>query len=620
MAVKILIGGEDTIPALLAKQKASWEKLEKSSDDFGKSVAKAERTAVSYGKSLVKQNRSAEQALKDRVSAVQLAAKKEEITQQEKVDTIRKLIAKHREEGEAAKAAALKATDAYKRQATEIDAGVRKVGQLKKANKSLDKQYDDLRTSITAAFDAGKISADDYKTSLAQLDKEQKELGKNTGKSLNMKEQITSAIASIGVIGSAWRAVKMSVDEYNASKERAMNETERLAAVRQALGSLTDVPFSKLESASDELATDPTLGLTRVESRELTFAGESGGFDPRIPAELDAAFAVELGQQVAGGFRQQFARENLSEENAIDTVAIAAAKSLFKPAQFLPQVQKAAQGAEVLNASSSDVSAVVATMVGIDGNETGTRLKSFQETVAASGLKELKGLDLIPLIETLKDDAALRKKALGNNQLVNTFFKGASTRIDKFKEIDALIERAQTDKFSPVRDRVDEILDPTTTTGRIEISRRKSVAAEQSRLIAEENKFAKDGFNSLRIREEEATKQINQGGSSFSRGIANAAAYTVSGFTSDETSIRDASRYASAIAKGISLDTGGITSLQESEASKSLFTQTKLLESLERATNRQNALSEEQNQLLRDTKEQQFGGNSRPLSIPGVDR
>ena len=98
MPVKISIGlSDEQLLAQLAKQKTSWEKNEKAADDFGKSAAKAERAAVSHGKNLVKQHRSAEQALKDRVAAVDAAAKKGEISDEQRKTTIAGIIRKYRE-------------------------------------------------------------------------------------------------------------------------------------------------------------------------------------------------------------------------------------------------------------------------------------------------------------------------------------------------------------------------------------------------------------------------------------------------------------------------------------------------------------------------------------------
>ena len=119
MAVKIVVGlSDEQMLAQLAKQKASHGRKTKTRlTTSARLLQKLRSKRCGYGKSLVKQNRDAEQALKDRVAAVEAAAKKGEITEQERKRTVGELLRKHREAGEAAQEAARKGTDAYKKEA-----------------------------------------------------------------------------------------------------------------------------------------------------------------------------------------------------------------------------------------------------------------------------------------------------------------------------------------------------------------------------------------------------------------------------------------------------------------------------------------------------------------------
>ena len=78
MPVKIHLGMEDAqMLAQIKKQRASWEKNTKATEAFTGATAKAEAQAVRYGKAVVKQNRTAEQVLRDRIAAVELAGERE---------------------------------------------------------------------------------------------------------------------------------------------------------------------------------------------------------------------------------------------------------------------------------------------------------------------------------------------------------------------------------------------------------------------------------------------------------------------------------------------------------------------------------------------------------------
>lgn len=611
MAVKIFIGGEDSIPALLAKQKASWEKLEKSSDDFGKAAAKAQRIAVSYGKSIVKQNQTAEQTLKDRVAAVQAAAKKEEITQEQKVQTIRRLIGKYREEKEAAKQAAHEGTAAFKQQTREIDAGKRKVEQLIRVNKTLDQQYDEIRRSIKAAFKAGEISADEYKRSLQQLQIEQDEAvkkGKNAAGS-EFLEMAGKAALGVASIATAWQTATEAIAFYNSEKDKAMEVTNSLDDSRRSLRQVSKGDFDTLEQRSDDLTK---FGITRSQARDLVFSGRSTGFEGEeaIVAKADPVINIKDGAAFAGEFRKFFGGDNLSIEQAFNTALAGAAESKFNISELLPQVRTAAQGA-LKGGESSDVVAATSILADKFGQSTGDRLRALGGKVALDD--RTTGLNLIDAVKKLQGDDELRNDILKDNSELQAVFAEFSKQMGRIVSADKRIEVEQRRAGGTglISQAISEALNPATQSGRIEIARRKSIAQEQQADIETEKALSEKSFAVKAVLSEAEASRLRDSESSFQRFVGSTAASRTANFTSDETAIKTASGVGSAAAAGFTNPYGFASPIEFFQAS---------LDSLNQQAEMQLKVLQEQKLQNARMIELEEGKNQRPLSRPGEDR
>ena len=580
MAVKIFIGGEDSIPALLAKQKTSWDQLEQKTDEFGKATVKAERAAISHGKALVKQHRSEEQALKDRVAAVQAAARKEEITQEQKIETIRKIIGKYREERDAAKKAA---------------------------------------TEATTAFKAGTISGDNYKTSLQQLQVEQVQTGKKGRKSIGPEflSMAAGAVGGIASIATAWRTATAVVEFYNSEKNKAMEVTNSLDDSRRSLRQVSKGDFDQLEQRSDNLTK---FGITREQARELVFSGVSTGFkgEEATVAMADPVIAIKDGAAFAGEFRKFFGAEKLSIEQAFNTALAGAAGSKFNITEMLPQIRTASQGA-LAGGESSDVVAAVAVLADKFGQSTGDRLRALGGKVALD--ERTSGLNLIDAIKKLQGDKTLRDDILKDNSQLQEIYVGFVEGMNRIVAVDKQIEREQraSGRAGLIGKAIAEAMDQKTESGRIEVSRRNSIAAEQQSAIQVERRLSAEAFKTKTAVSNAEREMLNDPNSTATRRYAaSTAAGIASNFTSDAGDIKYASRFGSDFSKLFTEGGESIGSEREQQSlAMALEVQEKGFKVLESASNRQNELSAQQIEILNDLKRELKGAT---LSRPGVDR
>ena len=464
MPVKIIVGlSDEQLLAQLAKQKASWEKNEKAADDFGKSAAKAERAAVAHGRNLVKQHRSAEQALKDRVAALNLAAKKGEITDKQRKDTIAAVLQKHREAGEAAAEAARKGTDAYKREAAEIEKGKQKTKQLVDATKTLSQKNRELKLSIVAAYKAGEVSVDDMKTSIRELNKRQEDTKKSSPFGGNAIDQVKSYALGVASVGTAISLVKRVFQDYQQEVQKGRDSTIGLRDTRTSLLQVSDGTnfnqrLGKVDSAAGK------FGVDRDKAAQALFDSISneveGDFERILRA--DRVIPADVGAKFVGEFRKVFAKENLTADQSLNLGLSAAGTSKFNVQEIQPQIRTAAQGSSLLpGVEASDVAAFVSVLGSQFGDRTGTFIRSLQATAGAQLIKQQEALEgaegadrqkierniailsgsLPDLVEGLSENKELRGDITGGNKEVLTALTVAIKNLDKIRAVDATIER-----------------------------------------------------------------------------------------------------------------------------------------------------------------------------------
>lgn len=168
--------------ALNAEQKklvTEVGKVGKASEDAAnQSVAASKREQaerrkqVSTAQRLVKANETIEESYKREVQSLIKARKSGEISNDEYRKTIDRIKTAMRDQAVAAEDAAQRGTDAYRAQQKQVVTGEEKVRSLISATKTLDDRHIELKAAIDAAFKAGRIGANEHRTSLNELNKE----------------------------------------------------------------------------------------------------------------------------------------------------------------------------------------------------------------------------------------------------------------------------------------------------------------------------------------------------------------------------------------------------------------------------------------------------------------
>ena len=535
MPVKIIVGlSDEQLLAQLAKQKASWEKNEKAADDFGKSAAKAERAAVAHGRNLVKQHRSAEQALKDRVAALNLAAKKGEITDKQRKDTIAAVLQKHREAGEAAAEAARKGTDAYKREAAEIEKGKQKTKQLVDATKTLSQKNRELKLSIVAAYKAGEVSVDDMKTSIRELNKRQEDTKKSSPFGGNAIDQVKSYALGVASVGTAISLVKRVFQDYQQEVQKGRDSTIGLRDTRTSLLQVSDGTnfnqrLGKVDSAAGK------FGVDRDKAAQALFDSISneveGDFERILRA--DRVIPADVGAKFVGEFRKVFAKENLTADQSLNLGLSAAGTSKFNVQEIQPQIRTAAQGSSLLpGVEASDVAAFVSVLGSQFGDRTGTFIRSLQATAGAQLIKQQEALEgaegadrqkierniailsgsLPDLVEGLSENKELRGDITGGNKEVLTALTVAIKNLDKIRAVDATIER-DTKLAGTADSLISKRLDAFFKDPKLALDFANK-QAEVRREVAAENNFSARAAT-LQLRTNESNELLNNRDAGF---------------------------------------------------------------------------------------------------------
>ena len=549
MPVKISIGlSDEELLAQLAKQKTSWEKNEKAADDFGKSAAKAERAAVSHGKNLVKQHRSAEQALKDRVAAVDAAAKKGEISDEQRKTTIAGIIRKYREAGEAAKAAedkaaetALKSTKAYKEKAASIDRGRTKVKQLAESTQTLAQKNRALKKDIVAAYKAGEVSVDEMKTSIRELNRQHAETKKGNPFGGDALASVKSYALGVASVGTAIAVVKRAFESYQAEVQKGRDQTIGLRDTRTSLLQVSDESnFAQRLGRSDQAAAK--FGVERDKAAVALFDSISNEVEQDFERILraDRVIPADIGAKFVGEFRKVFAKENLTADQSLNLGLSAAGTSKFNVQEIQPQIRTAAQGSALLpGVEASDVAAFVSVLGSQFGDRTGTYVRSLQANAGAEliaqrdALKALesstgKGVELkrktaqeniailsksLPdLVGELSRNKDLRGKITGGNKEVLTALTVAIKNLDKIREVDATIER-DTKLAGTDQSLISKRLRAFFSDPKLALDFKNAQEKVGREISAEESFSAKKA--TVEIRSNKAANQLNEGNAGF---------------------------------------------------------------------------------------------------------
>eukprot|EP00923_Selenidium_pygospionis_P040615 GHVN01070119.1.p2 GENE.GHVN01070119.1~~GHVN01070119.1.p2 ORF type:complete len:601 (+),score=76.82 GHVN01070119.1:116-1804(+) len=551
---------------------------------------------------LSKKNETLKDTYKRRKAAIEAAGAAGLKTEAEVTTAVRQLKREVLDEAKAAKQAEeqrqailLRSTDAYRKQQAQIKRGVDKVNELKRANKSLDAQHDELKRAIKAAYDSGEIEADQYKQSI-------RELGEETNR-LKAKQQTSfgsGAIAQVGKyaasflsVASVIQVISKALQKLKEDQENALNIGNELKESRTKLRGLGG-NFGQLEKEADQISLD--TGITRAKSREILFTGQSqdlSSTDVGLVAKLDPIVDALTGIKFAADLRQQFDSENLTAEQALNIALTASDTSKFDPNAILPQLQKASIGAAVQGASSADTAALVSVLGSKLGESTGLSVRSLLTQFAIDKEQRFTGLDGIESIEKfISLPKAEQDTFTGTNKQVVGSIKIATESLTQIKEVAAKI-RAETEKSgtkeSAVRREIGEAFSTETNEGLLLRSQRELGRAEIENEISTESVAIK----AARRKADRLRGQTRLRDGTFLGGVAQ----VVEGFAESAGAVMEDAGVPMITESGERLD---LRSYEEQQA------QTLLLEKMAAG------LAEQNNTPAAPT--------NQPLSIPGEDR
>lgn len=540
MSARIQVTMEDEqARKALANQEKAWKDNEEAVKKLGSTVDKNEKRQIRAAENIIKKQRTRKQVLEDNIKALRIHGQASEDGAKRSNDAIRKLIASYREEEAAiesaemaAAEAARKSTAAYQNQQAQIKKGVTETNRLKEATKTLDQRYDELRVSIKAAFDAGEISAKEYKAAIKQVDAEQKNAKKSDPFS-GGTAKFGQYVAGVASVSAAIALVKKAFADYRAEVEKGVGETDRLEGARTSLVQVSDeTNFQDRLGRADAAASK--FGVGRDESLAALFDAISNDAekDFEVIVKADRVIPAEIGAKFVGEFRKVFGKENLTAQQALNTGLAAAGTSKFNVQEIQPQIRTAAQGKAALpGVESSDIAAFVSVLGTKFGERTGTAVRGLGSNLGAALIKEQEALktaepeevegiqkninllskSLPEIVQGLDSEefAGLRKDIIGGNKELLTTFEVAASSLEDIKKADAKIEseaaKSGTDESLLNRKLATFFSDPVLAAG---VEKKRS---EIDRDISAENALSEKG-NARIVETNELNTQLNNEG------------------------------------------------------------------------------------------------------------
>lgn len=526
MTANIKLNMDDAeVQKSLDEQRKKNEAVEKSYVGVAKQILKNERQAVNAAKRIIKGQRDEKQILSDKIKALRTLGQTDSSQKQAANTAIKKLIAAEKERRQSIEETESASTEAGQALRAQIDTGIRKTKELIAAEQTLDQKFDELRLSIKAAFDAGKIGPKEMEVAIASLNKKQteavaksREAGEANKKSFGSSaiQGIKTYAASFASIAGAIGIVTKAIQFFNEEKERALGTTDSLVDTRRSLRQISKGDFNELEQRADSLASNDALGISREQARQLVFDARSTGFEGEegIVAAADPVIEITDGAAFAGEFRKFFSQDSLSIEQSFNTALAGAAESQFNISQLLPQLRTAAQGA-LAGGESSDVVAATSVLASNFGRSTGDRLRALGTKIATN--EDTAGLNLIDAVRKIQGDDQLRESIIKDSAELKAVFGRFSERLGEIVAADKRIEaeQQQSGDGGLIQKAINEARDND-----IEVARRINVASEQRRRIAEELVLSADAARGVAAQSDVVTDSFNRGDSGVDRFVA----------------------------------------------------------------------------------------------------
>jgi hypothetical protein len=325
------------------------------------------------------------------------------------------------EAAEAEKRAALESTEAYQLQQREIKEGIGLTQRMEDKAKSLTTRYVEFKTQVRSAWQAGKISAEQYKSTIEALNREFHEVRKtqDTAAGPSALAQVKQMAAGYISWSTAAAGVRSAIREVQAEMAKGRSSTETLKEARQNLLQVSQGDFTELEKRADLAAVK--YGTSRTEARQVLFSARSEGFEkdyeavmrmsPLIPAMSAARVAGQTNQLFGGKF---------TAEQIIGGVFKGAADSRLDFAPMAEQIPVASEGAAIAGASAEETIASLSVLAS-KFNNAGDRIKALASKIGIDD--RTKGRGLLGGIKAIQQmSEAERRDFLGDDQEKNAAY------------------------------------------------------------------------------------------------------------------------------------------------------------------------------------------------------
>ena len=510
----------DKIAESAGRNQQASKQAEDASIKMAKEQAQAARQGGRLIDELAKKNETLNEKYDRQKAAIEEAGRQGIKSPKEVAEAVKQLeTAREAEEKTALEAeqkkkrAAIESTDAYKQQQSQIGEGVKATQRLIESTKTLDQKNKELKTSIKAAFDAGKISAKEYDEAIKKVDADHIKQSLQEAEDKLDDSMGQGALEKIGAFGAKFISAAASVKVISDALQQVKKEREEALGIgstledarRKLRGLSTD--FTQLEKQADTIAL--TTGMDRANARDLVFTGTSQSVpfqDQMLAAQVGSFADSNVAMTFMADMKDQFKRDNLTGEQALNTALTAADVSKFDPTAMLPQLQKAAIGAAVADFSSADTGAIVGVLAAELGQETGSRVAALFNKMASDADKRFQGRDAVESLQMLERmPEEERNEFIGGNQQIMGAIAIAMRNMNAIEQTREQIlfqQRAAGTDQSFTQQKLTSTFDESTLEGRrasLERNRNRSMRAREMTLETQQLKaleFQIDDINS----------------------------------------------------------------------------------------------------------------------------
>ncbi len=385
-------------------------------------LAKTQADSARQGSRLVdellRKNETLNQKYDRQKAAIEEAGRQGVKTPQEVATALEQLQDAHEKESAAAikaeeekRRVALEATDAYKEQQKQINEGKSAADKLLESTKSLDEKHLELQKKIKAAFDAGKLSVEDYNKALQQASEEvDNAAGDEQGdKVISFGKKFLTAAAAIKVVSNALQQVKKD-------REEALSVDSSLEDSRRKLRGMIGHDFAELETQADDMAL--LTGLDRKASRDFVFKGTSAGVkahDQLLAARVAPYVDPEDALKYMIEMKKEF--EKLGGEEALNIGFKATELGKGDLGNVLKNIAEVSRDS---NFSAQENAAYVAALSNRFGEDTGKRLAElFNQMKMDERFEGQSGINAQGLLGNMSDEE-ISQFADGNRQMIET--------------------------------------------------------------------------------------------------------------------------------------------------------------------------------------------------------